>query len=32
MADVVKSQLAKNDLKEIWHYSHNKWGAKKATE
>ena len=32
MYEVVKSRQAKDDLKGIWHYSHNKWGEDKATD
>lgn len=32
MYEVVKSPLAKDDLKGIWHYSFNKWGEDKAAE
>ena len=30
MYEVVKSPLAKSDLKGIWHYSFNKWGEDQA--
>jgi len=30
MYEVVKSPLAKNDLKDIWHYSFDKWGEDQA--
>ena len=32
MYKVVKSPLAKDNIKGIWHYSFNKWGESKATE
>ena len=32
MRELVKSPLAENDLKRIWHYTNEKWGASKATE
>ncbi len=32
MHEIIKSQLAKNDLKEIYLYSYNKWGDGKAVE
>jgi len=32
MYEVVKSPLAKDDLKNIWHYSFKKWGEDKAVE
>ena len=31
MYEIVKSPLAEQDLKEIWHYSYDKWGTDKAT-
>ncbi len=30
MYEVVKSPLAKSDLKDIWHYSFNKWDEDQA--
>lgn len=32
MHEIFKSQQAKNDLKEIYLYSCNKWGENKAVE
>ncbi len=32
MHEIIKSQRAKNDLKEIYLYSYNKWGDGKAVE
>ena len=31
MYEIVKSPLAAEDLKEIWHYSYDKWGTDTAT-
>jgi toxin ParE1/3/4 len=31
MYEIVKSPLAEEDLKEIWHYSYDRWGEEKAT-
>lgn len=30
MVEVVKRPLAKSDLKDIWHYSFNKWDEDQA--
>jgi len=32
MYEIIKSNLAKNDLKEIYRYSFHKWGNDKAVE
>lgn len=32
MHEIITSQLAKSDLKEIYFYSYNKWGDGKAVE
>jgi len=32
MYEVVKSPLAKDDLKSIWQYSFKKWGVDKAVD
>ena len=30
MLKVVKSPLAKTDIKKIWRYTHGKWGEQQA--
>jgi|APSaa5957512535_1039671.scaffolds.fasta_scaffold59217_3 toxin ParE1/3/4 len=32
MYQITNSPLARQDLKDIWHYTYNKWGEKQASK